>query len=236
MKTFVPRSKPPCKAVIYTRFSPRRNSDKSESCEAQEALCRRYIENHDYELIGVKHDRAISGSEEDRPLLWQAINELPKRGVLIALKFDRLARDVYLMECIKRLVKKQNARIEVVSGDIEGTGPEQVMVRQVLSAFAEYERKVIAARTKSAMLYHQKVGLRMSRFPPYGYRLDPENNEILLPNGREQEAIVKILELRATGIGSSGIAKQLNRLMPDRCRGKKWHAKTILAVIARAID
>ncbi len=167
-----PKQKPKC--VIYTRFSPRRNAGESESCETQEAYCRRHAGRRGMEVKAVHHDRAISGKEEDRPNLWGSIDELRKGDVLVCWKWDRLARNVYLTECIKRAVAKQGARIEVVEGDVEGDGPEQEMIRQVLAAFAEYERKVVSARTKYAMKYHQSNGRRVGRFAPYGVQAGPE--------------------------------------------------------------
>ncbi len=139
------------KAIIYARFSPRRNADECESIETQEHYCRHYCEKHGYEVVAVFADPDVSGSDEDRQQLWDAIDALKRGYVLVTYKADRLARGVYLDEAIRRAVTKAGAVVEVVEGSPNGDEPQDVLIRQVLAAFAEYERKVIAARTRAAM-------------------------------------------------------------------------------------
>ena len=60
------------------------------------------------------------------------------------------------------------------------------LVRTILSALAEYERKVIAARTSAAMLRHQANGRRMSFLVPVGWRQDPNKPARLIEDPDEQ--------------------------------------------------
>ena len=139
------------KAIIYARFSPRRNAEQCESIETQLDLCRDYCRKQGHEIIVEYDDRALSGSEEDRPGLWNAIEALKRDYVLVVYRLDRLARSMYLSYLIEQAVKKRGAKIVSICG--EGTwqdNPEDELVRRILQALAEYERKVIAARTKAA--------------------------------------------------------------------------------------
>jgi DNA invertase Pin-like site-specific DNA recombinase len=156
-------------------FSPRRHAEECDSIETQLDLCRAYCRRKGYHVAGEHEDRALSGSEEDRPGLWAAIDALKRGDMLVADKLDRLARDVYLAELIQREAAKRGASIETVEGGANGDTPEQRMIRQVLQAFAEHERKVIAARTRAAILRHQAAGRRMSAQPPYGWTIDPDD-------------------------------------------------------------
>jgi len=154
-------------AVIYARYSPRRNAADCESIETQVELCRSHAEALGWPVAGVYTDEAMSGAEEDRPGLWEAVDALGPDRVLLVYRRDRLARDVYLEEVIHRAVAQKGAKVHALHGQ-NGDSPEDTVVRQVLAAFSEYERKVTAARTRIAMRRHQANGRKMSSKPPYG--------------------------------------------------------------------
>jgi site-specific DNA recombinase len=198
-------------AVIYTRFSPRPNAATSESCEAQEDQCKQYARANMIAIKGIFQDKAMSGCEEDRPGLWEAVASLKSHNILLVYRLDRLARSVYLSHMIEQEVKNKKARIVSSSG--EGTwndGPEDQLIRNILHALAEYQRKVIGSRVKAAMLRHQKNGKRMSDIPPYGMDIDPENPKMLIINEKESSVIAIVRELHARGTSYRGIARWLN--------------------------
>jgi DNA invertase Pin-like site-specific DNA recombinase len=227
------------RAVIYTRFSPRPNEQaaKSESCEVQAAYCEQRAAKKGYALAATFSDKAVSGADHDRPNMWEAIRLLGKGDVLLVYHPDRIARDVYLMEIIRRAVKERGATIEAVTGDVEGSGPEIEMVRHVLSAIAEYLRKSSALKTKYAILDKQRRGQRMSRHPPYGWRVadgySRENKLLMEPVPREHEAIERIRELRAGGMSVNAIAVKLSEEMPDAARAGRWNAKSVWRIVRR---
>jgi len=221
-------------AVIYTRFSPRRNAETSESCETQEAICHNHASRKGYEVVLVVHDRDVSGKDEYRENLWQAIEATPKGGILLVMKRDRLARNVYLSEQINRAVASRGATIEAVAGDVEGDSDEAVMIRQVLASIAEYERKLIARRTSFAMRQHQRTGRRMGRYSPYGWTLNPEDPTIMDRDPIEQVAIERIIELATEGKTPYAVARAMNEEMPEAARGASWNARTIRKIVERA--
>lgn len=221
------------RTVIYTRFSPRRNADESESCETQKAYCEKYAEENGLTVADAFHDEDVSGKDEYREKLWQAISAVTKGGVLLVYKRDRLARNVYLSEQINRAVEKKGGRIEAVSGDVRGDGPEHVMIRQVLASIAEYERKLIALRTKHAMLHHQKSGRLMSRFPPYGWKMDPVDKARMIEDPAEQSAIAEIRVMCGEGRNPNEIARMLNEDGVFEPRGSKWSTKTVTKILGR---
>lgn len=215
------------KAIIYTRFSPRRNADESESCEVQRSYCERYAAQNGMEVAAVYDDPDVSGADEFREKLWQAIEALPKGGVLLVYKRDRLARNVYLSEQINRAVERKGATIEAVTGDVKGDSAETTMIRQVLAAIAEYERKMIAARTRHAMRFHMANGRRMGAECPYGWMPDPADSARMLPNHAEREMIDLIQSLRREGVAYNAITTRLNHDHADLARHGKWNTKTI---------
>jgi site-specific DNA recombinase len=222
-------------AIIYCRYSPRRNADKCESIEYQQKICNDYCKQQNYRVVGTFNDEALSGSDHERPGLWHAMDACGKGMVLLVHRMDRLSRDVYLAEILHRQAKNKGSRIEAVEGSINGDSPEQVMIRQVLQAFSEYERKVIAARTKVAMLCHQAAGRRMSHRTPYGYDVNQDDPSRLIENPNEQATIDLIRDYHIEGHGLRQICRKLtNRGLA--CRGGHWHHSTVKNILHRSIN
>jgi len=218
------------RAIIYTRFSPRRNADKCESCESQQAFCEQHAAKKGYELGPQFHDPDVSGKDEYREKLWQAIETLRKGDVLLVYKRDRLARNVYLSEQIGRAVETRGGRIEAVAGDVEGDGHEQVLVRQMLASIAEYERKLIGQRTSHAMKQHQRQGRRMSRHAPYGWQIDPADPKRMVRVSLEQSMITRIKTLRGEGKSLGEIVKVMD---PLAARTGHWNVKLVWKILKR---
>lgn len=222
--------------IIYSRFSPRRNEEQSESCDFQEAECQRYAEARQWHIRSRWQDKAISGADENRPGLFGAMEELNKGEVLLIYKPDRLARDVYLDALFRRSIAKQGARIVCASGDVEGDGPEQTLIRQIVASLAEYERKLIAARTKAAMRWRQARGEKMSRFPPYGWQfeIDPVNpkKQILIRNQPEQDAVDCIHRMAEDDRTMAEIVRHLNNgAFKQFARSPTgWNQKTVTKI------
>lgn len=223
-------------AVLYTRFSPRPNAAESESCEKQEEACRAYCERKGYKVDRVIADREKSGDDAARAGLWTAIEALKPGGVLVVRWRNRLAREVYLSEVIRRAVEKRGARIEAAEESNNGSSPDDVFIQHILAAFAERERKVIAMRTKCAMLKHQRSGRIMSRRIPYGYRADPERPGWMIEDEAEQGVIAIMRQLASEGKCYNAIGVELDRrgLMPREAT--QWSRVVVKRVLGRTAE
>lgn len=233
----------PTQAILYGRFSPRKDSEQCQSIEVQLATCRTCCREQGYEESGVFTDPDWSGGDEERPGIWAAIAALKRGSVLVVAKSDRLARSVFLSEVIYRAVAKKRARVEVVEGSPNGESDEDVLMRHILSAFAEFERKVIAKRTRAAMLYHQSQGRMMSAAAPYGQRRGPDREvtdgrgrvkreRTLAPDPAEMAIVARVLTATAAGQKPSEIARELES-DGVACRGEAWHRTTVSRIVAR---
>ena len=232
--------------ILYARFSPRRNADDCESIEAQFDFCRAWCKKNNVKVVGEFADRALSGADEERPELWAAIAALERGYVLVVYRLDRLARSVYLSDIIERSVHKRKASFLSVSG--EGTwsdSDEDWLIRKILQTLAEYERKVIGARTKAAMLRHQANGRLMGSIPRYGFMLDPKDKRKVLKSQYEQVVINQIKRLHQQDFSLRQIAVELSNLgyKPRKVKrifkGKpvyvkgKWNPQTIRLILKR---
>lgn len=218
------------KAVGYIRVS---TDEQHLGPEAQRDALAVWCKAKGYDLVAVYHEDVSGGAPLDkRAALLDAIDALEEHGAgyLVAMKRDRLARDVMIAAMIERLVERKGARIATTDGTSDGDGPEALLVRGVMDLFAQYERAVIRARTKSALAVKQKRGERTGQVP-YGYRLATDGVH-LEADGAEQEIVGMVRQLRAEGISIRGIADRLND-QGVSARGSRWHPTTIARLLKK---
>lgn len=226
-------------AVIYTRFSPRRDAEEAMSCETQEAQCREVLAKKGWEERSAHRDEAVSGATEleEREGLMAALAELRKGDVLLVYHRDRLAREAFLAETLRRMVQAKGARIEAVTGDPvagDDESPEGRFVRGILDLVAQFYRELGAARTRAAMLSQQRSGRRVSKHPPYGFMADPNDPERWIESPGEQRVVQRVKELATAGLTPWKIAKKLTEELPMLSRsGKAWSPRTVEKILAR---
>lgn len=223
------------KAVIYCRFSPRRNADESESIETQLHYCRAHCAMRGYEIVGEFQDEAISGaSAENRPGFQEAIDvACDHHGVLVVYSLSRFARSVRDALLYAQELNDAGANLSSLHEQIDTTTAMGRFTFTLFAALAALEREQTVERTREAMLRHQSAGRRMSAQTPYGWRVDPENAALMIADDEERAVIEQIVRFRAGGHGLRVIGRKLAKRGID-CRGGAWHHTTIKKILERA--
>lgn len=197
-------------AVVYVRVSTALQADEGVSLAAQEAACRQWAAAQGLEVVAVCTDAGVSGGADiaDCPGLMAALGELQARpgATLIAHKRDRLARDVVRAATLERLVQSARGKLATVEG-VSGDGPEAALMRAITDAFAQYERALIAARTRTALAHKKSKGERVGCLPR-GYTVG-EDGKTLVADSNEQRVLELVRELRGQGLTLRGIADAL---------------------------
>jgi site-specific DNA recombinase len=204
--------------IGYLRVS---TDEQSLSVEAQQQALEHWCQAHQAELVAVYADVGVSGGTplEKRPGLLSALNTLTHGRVLLVVRRDRLARDTLTAAMCEKIAQKAGASIFTVTGEGNGDGPEAQLMRVILDGFAQYEKALIALRTKAGMARKREKGERLGMVP-YGTRL-AANGVHLLENPAEQAVIATVRELRASGLSYRAIAEELNRRgMMNRAGGR----------------
>jgi DNA invertase Pin-like site-specific DNA recombinase len=183
------------------RIGPKAQREAIEAWAAREGI----------EVVGWHEDHGVSGKAPPgkRPALTEALAELHERqaGVLVVAKRDRLARDVMIAGYVELKVTQAGARIVSVAG--EGTGddsPTEKLMRNIIDSFAEYERGVIAARTRAALQSKKSRGERVGTVP-FGYSATDDGK--LVRDDYEQQLLERVKELREDGESIRGIVRVL---------------------------
>lgn len=195
--------------VGYVRVS---TDDQNLGPEAQRASLLRWCERQGAELAAVFTDHGVSGAAplDRRPALMSAVDALKEHGaaVLLVAKRDRLARDVVVTAMVERLVERQGARVMAADGTGDVEGPEGMLMRGIVDLFAQYERAIIRARTKSALQVKRSRGEFTGGRVPYGYRLASDGVS-LVDHPEEQELISTARQLRTEGLTLRAVAREL---------------------------
>lgn len=218
-------------AILYSRFSPRPEGETSESIELQQEKSEAYCTAMSHVIIARYADREISGARADnRPGLQDALQlALTRRALLVCYSLSRLARNTRDALAIIDQLHAAGAHLALLDVNLDTSTPTGRCVFTILAAVAELERQQTAQRTSDAMRRHQAQGKRMSRYLPYGYRLEHDQ---LVPDAGEREVIAQVCSLKAEGFSLRQIGVLLEK-QGHGCRGRAWHHSTIKKIIER---
>ena len=220
----------PARVVAYLRVS---TDEQHLGADAQLADIHAWCKHNGAELVCVHTDHGVSGGAplDRRPALLAAVDALQAGDVLMVAKRDRLARDVMVAAMVERLAARKGATVRAANGAGDGDGPEALLMRRMVDAFAEYEREIIRARTRAALAVKAARGERVGDIP-LGSTL-ADDGVHLERDDAEAEAVERILALRAAGTSIRAIASRLNTDGVP-ARGSRWHATSVARVLRRA--
>ncbi|MBZ0227719.1 MAG: recombinase family protein [Bauldia sp.] len=156
----------------------------------------------------IYRDDGVSAVVRERPGLNRALKRLKPDDVLIVWKLDRLGRSLaHLIDVITGL-RDAGVGFCSLSEAIDTTTPGGRLIFHMMGALAEFERELIAERTRAGMSAAKRAGVRLGR-PP---KLTPAQ----IDRAREQIADGrKIASLAAQlHVSPTTLARALGRASP----------------------
>ena len=172
--------------VIYTRFSS--NNQTEHSTERQINDCKRYAEQHNFNVIKIYTDEAKSGKKDNREAFQQMIEDSEKKefqGVLIYAT-DRFARNKYDSVYYKRILRENGVRVFSVCENISDE-PSGVIVESIFEGMAEFYSLELAQKVQKGMGLNAEKGYYNGGIPPLGYKAE----SIAVPLGANGKTIYK---------------------------------------------
>ncbi len=219
-------------AIGYIRVSTAMQADRETSLSAQEAAIHSWAESKSSE-VEIHSDRGLSGAKSDRPGLQAALDAACTQSCpLVVYSLSRLARSTKDALNIAERLDKAGADLVSLSESIDTTSAAGKMVFRMLAVLAEFERDLISERTRAALAHKKARGERVSRHPPYGWRLGDGRH--LEPVPEEQAAIRLMGKLRSEGLSLRAIAAKLEAEGFHPQRAAHWHPATIGTILGRA--
>lgn len=209
----------PTLAVVgYTRVSTTDQANDGFGLQAQEKAIAQECEKRGWSLVSIESDHGESGKSLDRPALRSALDKVAsgEAGGLVVSKLDRLSRSVADFASLLAWFTDSERTLIALDLGIDTSTPGGRLVANVFAACAEWEREVIAARTKEGLLAARAAGKPISR-----------------PSLADHPQLTaRIHELRATGMTMRQIADTLNSDGTPTLRGGKvWRPSSIQSIL-----
>ena len=156
-------------AVIYARYSS--DSQTEQSIEGQIRICTEYAKSHDIVILHSYIDRAMTGTNDNRPDFRQMIADSAKKewDYVLVYKFDRFSRNKYETAIHKKTLKDNGARVISATEYIPDT-PEAIIYEGMLEAFAEYYSLELSQKIRRGNNESRLKGNLTGGTLPYGYK------------------------------------------------------------------
>lgn len=203
------------RVVTYLRVSTANQVDNT-SIETQREKIKLYCKLNDIQIVEEFKDEAISAKHEHTREDYQRLikfiaDKENKIDAIMVYKSDRIHRSLRnLMNMISYLQKLKIDFISITE-QFDTSTAQGMLFLQMLGSFSEFERKLIAERTKNGRIANHKKELSSGGRPPFGYKMKDKK---LIVNEEEAEIVKEIFKLRNKGktlefIGNKfGMSKQ----------------------------
>lgn len=210
-------------AVIYARYSS--DSQTEQSIEGQLRICKEYAEKNDIIIVDTYIDRAMTGTNDNRPDFQRMMKDSNKKewDYVLVYKLDRFSRDKYASVIHKRTLKNNGIKLISAMENIPDT-PEGIILESLLEGMnqyysAELSQKINRGIKESWIKGHSTGGLRI-----YGYNVVDKKYVI---NEFEAETLREIFTMYARGFKMKYIADTLNAQNKIRPNGKAFDNKYV---------
>lgn len=153
------------RVVGYIRVSTAEQADSGLGLDAQRHELTRMAEFLDYELVDVIADEGRTGANLKRPGIRKALRMIANREVdgLVVAKLDRLSRSTADSAQLFHWFQEAEARLVLLDFRMDTGSLEGSVVAGFMALMAEWERKVIASRTKASLAALRRQGKPISR-------------------------------------------------------------------------
>lgn len=222
--------------AVYTRQSVRGEGDLT-SCDVQREMCLRFAKARGLRVSGERFDdEGISGATLERPALQQLLSAVRAGmvGAIVVHRMDRLSRRVRDCSALLEEFQAHNVRLFIAAMPELANGAADTLMLNILSAFAEFERDMIASRIRDTRAGLIARGRRIAGVTPFGYTSDKKTKQ-LAPEASEAEVVRELFRLIADG----ALPRKVARMAAERGwrtrAGGMWTARQILDTVANPV-
>ena len=240
---------------IYCRLSNDDERDgESVSIENQKLLLQSYVRQMGWNEVDVYIDDGYSGTNFNRPGVQRLIEDAKAKRINLILVKDlsRFGRNyIEFGQYTDYLFPSLGCRFIALNNGIDtmsNNGSTDVMC--FLNLFNEFYSRDTSKKVKAVKRACAENGKFMGTYPAYGYKRDNEDKHHLVIDEDTAPIVRRIFSMRATGMGFTGIAAQLNEegipspgMLYYQRRGKadprrvnhKWAGETVKHLIRNEV-
>lgn len=204
-------------ALLYARVSTAMQVNDGVSLDVQERQLKQAAELSGFTDVEFVREEGRSGkSISGRPALTDALKRLDagEAQALFVTRIDRLARSTKDFLSVIDRANTNGWRLVMLDLNLDTSSYQGRFVVTIMSALAEMERGIIAARQKDVHEDRRKRGI------VWGVDMGPKNKT---PEDIRQ----RIISERSSGASYRTIADGLNRDEVPTQNGRKWYPTTV---------
>ena len=218
------------RAAIYTRKSTSQGLEQEfSSLDAQRASCADYAKSRGWTVVDTYADGGFTGANMDRPAFKRMLADVDtgRIDVIVVYKVDRLSRSLLdFAEVIKRLEKAGTAFVSVTQNFSTADSMGRLTLN-LLMAFAQFEREMIADRTRDKIAGARRRGKWTGGRVPIGY--DAVDKK-LVRNAGEAVVVEEVFDVYERSRSVLDVVKQL-RARGRKARQHEWTKDSVLRVL-----
>jgi DNA invertase Pin-like site-specific DNA recombinase len=202
--------------IGYLRVSTDEQASSGLGLEAQRTRIAAEAAHKGWDLTWLVDD-GYSAKNLDRPAMYEALRLLVthEAEALIVAKLDRLSRSVVDFSNTLALARRQGWAVVLLDLGVDTSTPNGKLVAGLMAQIAEWERDIIAQRTREALAAAKARGQRLGR-----------------PRATPDAVVAQVVELRGHGLSLRAIAQILTDAHVPTTRGAdQWRASTVRRVL-----
>jgi site-specific DNA recombinase len=211
------------RCAIYTRKSTEEGLQQEfNSLDAQRESGEAYIisqRGQGWRALPDRYDDGgYTGGNMERPALKRLIQNIQAGEIdcVVVYKVDRLSRSLLDFARIMEAFDKHGVSFVSVTQQFNTTASLGRLTLNILLSFAQFEREIIAERTRDKMSAARRKGKWIGGFPVLGYDIDPQGGRLVV-NPAEADQVSEIFRLYEKERALIPVVRELNE------RG--WHLK-----------
>jgi site-specific DNA recombinase len=220
---------PLVRCAVYTRKSTEEGLEQEfNSLDAQREAAHAFVRSQAGEGWAVVPDRyddgGFTGGHMDRPALRRLLADIEagKVDCVVVYKVDRLSRSLLDFARMMQTFEQQRVSFVSVTQQFNTATSMGRLVLNVLLSFAQFEREIIAERTRDKVAATRRKGKWSGGRPLLGYDVDPRGRRLCL-NPEEAERVRAIFALFLEHGSLPPVVRELE------ARGwvtKRWRARS----------
>jgi site-specific DNA recombinase len=213
----VPEKKQQIRCAIYTRKSTEEGLDQEfNSLDAQRESAEAFIASQRHEgwvcLPERYDDGGFTGGNMERPALRRLMAAAEAGGIdaVVVYKVDRLSRSLLDFTRIMEVLDRRGVSFVSVTQQFNTTNSMGRLTLNILLSFAQFEREIIAERTRDKMGAARRKGKWTGGKPFLGYDIVP-GGRALMVNEAEAQRVRQIFGIYLKTQSIQATVAELNR-------------------------
>ena len=216
------------RCAVYTRKSTEEGLEQEfNSLDAQRAAAEAYIASQQHQgwlaLPERYDDGGFSGGTMDRPALQRLLDDITAAKIdsVLVYKIDRLSRSLLDFARIMEIFDKHHVSFVSITQQFNSATSMGRLVLNMLLSFAQFERELIAERTRDKIAAARRKGKWVGGMPLLGYDIDPKGSKLRV-NDREAARVRAIFALYLEYQALGPVIRELHR---RGWRTKRWRTR-----------